>query len=156
MGIPMLAAHMFVFYFGIVADITPPVALAAYAGSAIARSNPLKTGVTATRLAIAAFVIPYMFVYNPKMLFIEAQWYDVVLIVITSFIGIYAVASGLEGHMQVKLPIWQRLLVLAGGLMLIIPETITDIVGVALVALIIALQVMTEKKQKKLGTPLNN
>ena len=156
MGIPILAAHMFVFYFGIVADITPPVALAAYAGSAIAKSNPLKTGVTATRLAIAAFVIPYMFVYNPKMLFLGAQWYDIVLIVITSFIGIYAVASGLEGHMQVKLPIWQRLLVLAGGLMLIIPETITDIVGVVLVALIIVLQVTAEKKQKKLAAPLNN
>ncbi len=156
MGIPMLAAHMFVFYFGIVADITPPVALAAYAGSAIAKSNPLKTGVIATRLAIAAFVIPYMFAYNPKMLFIDAQWYDVVLIVITSFIGIYAVAAGLEGHMQVKLPIWQRLLVLAGGLMLIIPETITDIVGVALVALIIVIQRVAEKKQKQLSAPMNN
>ena len=148
MGLPALAAHMFVFYFGIVADITPPVALAAYAGSAIAKSNPLKTGVTATRLAIAAFIIPYMFAYNPKMLFIDAGILDIISIVITSFIGIYAVSAGMEGHMFQKLPWWQRLITLAGGLMLIIPETITDIVGIALVILIIVIQKLTEKKHK--------
>ncbi len=150
MGIPALAAHMFVFYFGIVADITPPVALAAYAGSAIAKSNPLKTGVTATRLAIAAFIIPYMFVYNPKMLFIDAGILDVISIIITSFIGIYAVSAGMEGHMFVKIPWWQRLLVLAGGMMLIVPETITDIVGIALVAIVIVIQKLSEKKAKKI------
>ncbi len=148
MGIPALAAHMFVFYFGIVADITPPVALAAYAGSAIAKSNPLKTGVTATRLAIAAFVIPYMFAYNPKMLFIDAGMFDIVSIIITSFIGIYAVAAGMEGHMFLKLPWWQRIMTLAGGLMLIVPETITDIIGIALVAAVIVIQKLSEKKTK--------
>ncbi|MBE6790344.1 MAG: TRAP transporter fused permease subunit [Ruminococcaceae bacterium] len=148
MGIPALAAHMFVFYFGIVADITPPVALAAYAGSAIAKSNPLKTGVTATRLAIAAFIIPYMFAYNPKMLFIDAGVFDIISIIITSFIGIYAVSAGMEGHMFLKLPWWQRILTLAGGLMLIVPETITDIVGVALVALVIVIQKLSERKEK--------
>ncbi len=147
MGIPALAAHMFVFYFGIVADITPPVALAAYAGSAIAKSNPLKTGVTATRLAIAAFIIPYMFAYNPKMLFIDAGVFDIVSIIITSFIGIYAVASGMEGYHSVKLPWWQRFMILAGGMCLIVPETITDIIGIALVAAVIVLQKFAEKKQ---------
>ncbi len=150
MGIPALAAHMFVFYFGIVADITPPVALAAYAGSAIAKSNPLKTGVTATRLAIAAFVIPYMFAYNPKMLFIDAGVFDIISIIITSFIGIYAVAAGMEGHMFIKLPWWQRLLTLAGGLMLIVPETITDIIGIAIVVAIIVIQKLAERKEKSL------
>ncbi len=148
MGIPALAAHMFVFYFGIVADITPPVALAAYAGSAIAKSNPLKTGVTATRLAIAAFIIPYMFAYNPKMLFIDAGVFDIISIVITSFVGIFAVAAGMEGHMIIKLSWWQRLITLAGGLMLIVPETITDIVGISLVAAMIILQKIIEKKAK--------
>ncbi len=148
MGTPALAAHMFVFYFGIVADITPPVALAAYAGSAIAKSNPLKTGVTATRLAIAAFIIPYMFAYNPKMLFIDAGVFDVISIIFTSFIGIYAVAAGMEGHMFTKLPWWQRILTLAGGLCLIVPETITDIVGIAVVVLIIVIQIISEKKTK--------
>lgn len=146
MGIPALAAHMFVFYFGIVADITPPVALAAYAGSAIAKSNPLKTGVTATRLAIAAFIIPYMFAYNPKMLFIDAGIFDIISIIITSFVGIYAVAAGMEGYMNVKLPWWQRILTLAGGFMLIVPETITDIIGISLVVAIIIIQVISERK----------
>ena len=155
MGIPMLAAHMFVFYFGIVADITPPVALAAYAGSAIAKSNPLKTGVTATRLAIAAFIIPYMFTYNPKMLFIDAGVFDIISIVITSFIGIYAVAAGMEGHMFIKLPWWQRILTLAGGLMLIVPEMITDIAGIALVVLVIVIQKLTEAKEKQKPVPTN-
>ena len=152
MGIPALAAHMFVFYFGIVADITPPVALAAYAGSAIAKSNPLKTGVTATRLAIAAFIIPYMFAYNPKMLFIDAGIIDIISIIITSFIGIYAVSSGMEGYHSVKLPWWQRIIILAGGMLLIVPETITDIIGVALVAAVIALQIIAGRKQKALRT----
>ena len=155
MGIPMLAAHMFVFYFGIVADITPPVALAAYAGSAIAKSNPLKTGITATRLAIAAFIIPYMFTYNPKMLFINAGVFDIISIVITSFIGIFAVAAGMEGHMFIKLPWWQRILTLAGGLMLIVPEMITDIVGIALVVLVIVIQKLTEAKEKQKPVPTN-
>ena len=146
MGIPALAAHMFVFYFGIVADITPPVALAAYAGSAIAKSNPLKTGITATRLAIAAFIIPYMFAYNPKMLFIDAGVFDIISIIITSFVGIYAVAAGMEGYMNVKLPWWQRILTLAGGFMLIVPETITDIIGISLVVAIIIIQVISERK----------
>lgn len=150
MGIPALAAHMFVFYFGIVADITPPVALAAYAGSAIAKSNPLKTGVTATRLAIAAFIIPYMFAYNPKMLFIDAGVFDIISIIITSFIGIYAVAAGMEGHMITKLTWWQRLLTLAGGLMLIVPELVTDIAGIAIVAAIIVIQNISARKSKSL------
>lgn len=146
MGLPVLAAHMFVFYFGIVADITPPVALAAYAGSAIAKSNPMKTGVTATRLAITAFIVPYIFAYSPEMLLIGAKWYDVVLIVITSLIGIYAVSAGMEGHMYVKCPWWQRIMLLGGGLLSIIPGIVTDVSGIVLIAAVIILQKMGEKK----------
>ncbi|MEE1320275.1 MAG: TRAP transporter fused permease subunit [Acutalibacteraceae bacterium] len=148
MGLPVLAAHMFVFYFGIVADITPPVALAAYAGSAIAKSNPMKTGVTATRLAITAFIVPYIFAYSPDMLLIGAEWYRVIQIIITSLIGIFGVSAAMEGHMFLKTPWWQRIMCLAGGLMCIIPSLATDIVGVALVVLVIVIQKLTEKKQK--------
>ena len=147
MGLPVLAAHMFVFYFGIVADITPPVALAAYAGSAIAKSNPMKTGVTATRLAITAFIVPYIFAYSPEMLLIDAQWYDVVLIVITALIGIFAVSAGMEGYMIVKAPWWQRLMLLGGGLLSIIPGLATDAAGILLIAAVIILQKLSEKKQ---------
>lgn len=148
MGLPVLAAHMFVFYFGIVADITPPVALAAYAGSAIAKSNPLKTGVTATRLAIAAFIIPYIFAYNPQMLFIDTHWYNVIQICISSVIGIFALSSAMEGYMFAKMPWWQRLLAISGGMMLIIPEFYTDLAGIAIVALVVIMQKAAQKRHK--------
>lgn len=151
MGIPMLAAHMFVFYFGIVADITPPVALAAYAGSAIAKSNPLKTGIEATKLAITAFIVPYIFAYSPNMLLIiegyEASVFDVVSIFATSLIGIYAISSGMEGFMHHRESIWQRIVLIAAGLCMIIPETITDFVGLGLIAVIILFQYVIERKK---------
>lgn len=156
MGIPVLAAHMFVFYFGIVADITPPVALAAYAGSAIAKSNPLKTGVTATRLAITAFIVPYIFAYSPQMLIgidtgVHTPWYDIVLLVITAICGIYIISAGMEGYMFKKMPVWERLMALAGGLLMIIPGWETDIAGVALMILVILLQKICQKRDEHKG-----
>jgi len=146
MGIPVIAAHFFVFYFGIVADITPPVALAAYAGSAIAKGNPMKTGVTATRLAIAAFIIPFVFAMSPSMLFIDTIWYEVALIVITSLIGMTGIAAGLSGYFFKSMNLIERGIAIAGGLMLIIPGTVTDLIGVALVAVVIAMQLLGKKK----------
>ena len=151
LSIPVLAAHMFVFYFGIVADITPPVALAAYAGSAIAKSNPLKTGVTATRLAITAFIVPYIFAFSPEMLIVGADkpWYDIVILVITALCGIYIVSAGMEGYMFKNMPVWERIMALAGGLCMIIPGWQTDIAGIALMVLVILLQKIGEKRNKK-------
>ena len=148
MGIPTIAAHFFVFYFGIVADITPPVALAAYAGSAIAKGNPMKTGITATRLAIAAFIIPFVFAYSPSMLFIDTVWYDVVLITITSIIGMFGIASALSSYMIKGMNIIERLLSAAGGLMLIVPGLVTDVGGLALIALSIVLQLIGKRREK--------
>ena len=145
MGIPMLAAHMFVFYFGIVADITPPVALAAYAGSAIAKSNPLKTGVTATKLAIAAFIVPYMLAMNPAMLIIDTQPLQVVQIVITSLFGIFGLSAGLEGYALRPAGWVERIILIAAGLMLVIPELVTDIVGIVLIVGIILFQKFFKK-----------
>lgn len=151
LSIPVLAAHMFVFYFGIVADITPPVALAAYAGSAIAKSNPMKTGVTATRLAITAFIVPYIFAFSPEMLIIgsDKPWYEIVLLVITALIGIFIVSAGMEGYLLRTMPWWQRILALAGGLCMIIPGLVTDILGVALIAVIVIIQLIANKKTAK-------
>lgn len=149
LSIPVLAAHMFVFYFGIVADITPPVALAAYAGSAIAKSNPMKTGVTATRLAITAFIVPYIFAFSPEMLIIgsDKPWYEIVLLVVTALCGIFIVSAGMEGYLLRPMPWWQRILALAGGLCMIIPGLATDIAGVVLIALVIVIQLITKKKK---------
>ncbi len=149
MGLPMLAAHMFVFYFGIVADITPPVALAAYAGSAIAGSDPFKTGVNATRLAITAFVIPYVFAFNPKMLFIDATAFEVALIIVTSIIGIIALSSALESYMFRKLKAVEVVALIVGGLLMVYPGHVTDLIGFVIVALIAVEQYYFAKIKKK-------
>ncbi|MCF0121104.1 MAG: TRAP transporter permease [Oscillospiraceae bacterium] len=146
MGMGTLTAHMFVFYFGIVADITPPVALAAYAGSAIAKSNPMKTALNASLLAVAAFIIPYIFGLNEAMLFINTTIPEVILIVITSFVGLFGVASGLKGWMLTRMPIWQRIIAVAGGLLLIYPGILTDIIGLAVCAIVFVIQLMTSRK----------
>ena len=148
MGYPLVAAHFFVFYFGIVADITPPVALAAYAGSAIAKSNPMKTGINATKLAIAAFIVPFIFAYNPQMLFENVtSVFQVVQIVITALLGIFAVAAGLEGYILRKMGWPLRVLAVIGGLTLLIPGTVSDLIGLVIVAGIIALQLLQNKRE---------
>ena len=147
MGIPTIAAHFFVFYFGIVADITPPVALAAYAGAAIAKGNPMKTGITATRLAIAAFIIPFIFAYSPEILLVgDLVWYDVVLLVITAILGMIGVAAGLSGYLLKKMNVLERMLTVAGGLCLMIPGIKTDLAGIVILAAVVALQLCIRKK----------
>ena len=146
MGVPAIAAHFFVFYFGIVADLTPPVALAAYAGAAIGQANPMKTAMTATKLAVGAFIVPYVFALNPAMLFVDTNALEVITICITSFVGIFAVSASLEGYFLTNMALWQRLLAAAGGLMLIVPGLGTDTAGLVLVALIAVLQISASKK----------
>ena len=151
MGVPILAAHFFVFYFGIVADLTPPVALAAYAGAAIGQANPMKTAFTATKLAIGAFIVPYVFALNPAMLFIGTNGvFEVVLIIITSFIGIFAVSAALEGYLLTHMKWYERIVSVCGGLLLIYPGLVTDLIGVGLVACVVLLQIISKKRQQKL------
>jgi len=116
---------MFVFYFGIVADITPPVCLAAMAGAAIAKSDPMKTGVNATKLAIAAFIVPYIFVFSPSLLMINATFPAIVQITITSITGMVGVGAAVEGWYWTRMTWWERIIALAAGLMLIDPGTVT-------------------------------
>lgn len=148
MGVPQIAAHFFVFYFGIVADLTPPVALAAYAGAAIAQANPMKTALTATKLAIGAFIVPYVFALNPAMLFVDTTVFEVVLISITSLIGMYAVAAALQGYFIHNMSWAERILSLIGGLLLIYPGGVTDTVGLCLVAFVLVVQIISRKKLK--------
>ncbi len=145
-GVPKMAAHFFVFYFGIVADITPPVALAAYAGSAIAKSNPMKTGINATKLAIGAFVVPYIFCLNPAMLLIDVTPLGVVQIIITSLIGIFGVAAAMNGYLYRKLNWAARIAICVAGLMMMDPGLITDLIGIALMAVIVLIQYLGAKK----------
>ena len=148
MGVPVMAAHFFVFYFGIVADITPPVALAAYAGSAIAKSNPMKTAFNASKLAVAAFIVPYMFCFNPAMLLIDTTAIQVVQIAITAFIGIFALAAALEGYCFANMNAVIRIVIAAGGLLLIHPALTTDLVGLVIVFASLGFQYVLSKKRK--------
>ncbi|NLB88751.1 MAG: TRAP transporter permease [Syntrophomonadaceae bacterium] len=146
LGVPALAAHMFAFYFGIIADVTPPVALAAFAGAGIAKSNPLMTGVNAFKLAIAAFLIPYIFVLSPSMLMIDTTLPQVLTIVATSLLGMIGVAAAVTGYFVNKGKWYDRILFFAGGLMMIDPNLMTDLVGLALLIVALIIQKIRPKE----------
>ncbi len=146
MGVPMIAAHFFVFYFGIVADLTPPVALAAYAGAAIAQANPMKTALTSTKLAIGAFIVPFVFALNPAMLFIDTSTWEVIQIAATSLVGMFSVSAALEGYLTCRMSWFQRIMSAVGGLLLIYPGLVTDLMGLGLVCIAVVLQVIQKKK----------
>ncbi|WP_433751137.1 TRAP transporter permease [Falsibacillus pallidus] len=153
LGVPQLAAHLFVFYFGIIADITPPVALAAFAAAGVAGGEPIKTGVNSAKLAIAAFIIPYMFVLQPDMLMIDTTLPKIIWVVITAIAGMTAIGAGMIGFWYRKMQWFERIIAVAAGLMLIYPEGITDIVGIILFLGILALQIWFKKES---GTPKMN
>lgn len=132
LGVPVLAAHMFVFYFGIIADITPPVALAAFAGSGIARSDPLITGVQASKLAIAAFIVPYIFVLSPVMLMVDVTLPKVLMIILTSTLGMLGIAAAVSGYLLTYAHWLERILFFVGGLLMIDPNVTTDVIGFVL------------------------
>ena len=149
LGIPVLPAHFFVFYFGIVADITPPVALAAYAGSAIAKSKPMLTAVNATKIAIAAFLVPYIFAFNPILL-MEGDFavLEFVVAVVTALVGLFGIAAALNGNLFKRIPVLLRVVVAVGGLCMMIPDTPTDIAGIVVIALVVAVQYMGARKAR--------
>ena len=153
LGVPMIAAHLFVFYFGIVADITPPVALAAFAGSGIAGGKPIPTGFNATRLGIAAYLVPYMFVLNPILVLVNGEGLAtglfilmVIKAILTAMIGMIGVATGFTGYFRAGCAWWERVLLIGGGLLLIDPNTVTDLIGIGIVAAIFILQTLQKRK----------
>lgn len=146
----ILAANMFAFYFGVLADITPPVALAAFAGAAIAKSDPMKTGVQATKLAIAAFIIPYIFVFNPEMLLFGVAERPVMMVVmiVTAIIGIIGLAVGVEGYAITTMSWYERIAAIVGGLGMVTPALWDDFAGGGLLAAVLLLQIAKAKKKK--------
>ena len=163
LGVEPIVAHMFAFYFGIIADVTPPVALAAIAGAAIAKAKPMKTAVNATKLAIGAFIIPYMCVYNPQMLMVNANPFSVIFIAVTALIGMFGISIALEGYglnftgffhgnknkvRSVGSDIFERLLFAGAGLLCVLPESKTDIIGLAMMAGLLVYQGIMKKIRK--------
>ena len=147
-----ISVHMFVFYFGIVADITPPVCLAAYAGAGIARANPFKSGVTAVKLAIAAFIIPYIFVYSPILVLVDVTAIALIIAVISAIIGMVAVSSSLIGFFIRTSKVWERLALFIGGLLLVTTGNITNIIGLAIIVVIWFVQKQREDDSGESGT----
>lgn len=135
-GVLPIAAHMFVFYFGIVADITPPVSLAAYAGAGLANANPFKTGVNAVKLAIAAFIIPYIFVYDPILLLQmqEGTVLTLLFAIVTAVLGMTAVSAAVIGYFVTQPNALERLILFAAGLLMIIPDLLPSTIGLLLTA----------------------
>jgi TRAP transporter 4TM/12TM fusion protein len=161
-GIPILIAHMFVFYFGIFANITPPVALASFAGAGISGGDPMRTGFISLKLSAAGFLIPYLFVYNPAMLMIDtadvainarefamAPIMDIILITVTAIIGIIALSAAIEGYFRTTVNPLIRLILGAGALMMIIPETFTDVIGILIVTILIGLNILKSRKEEQ-------
>lgn len=134
-GVPLIAAHMFVFYFGIIADITPPVCLAAYAGAGLAGANPMRTGITAFKIAIAAFIVPFMFVIQPELLLQDVTFSGFTPSIVTAVLGMGAIAAGLIGYRQAGDPAFERLLLVAGGVLLVFPNVIVSLIGAGIVIL---------------------
>ena len=151
LGIPMIAAHFFVFYFGIVADITPPVALAAYAGSAIAKSRPMPTAINASKLAVAAFVVPYVFAFYPVLLGIEVPLPLVVYNTASAMVGLMGVAACLNGYLFTHINPLFRILLAVAGVLLIIPEFASDGIGAAVVAAVLLAQLALNRRAKGKG-----
>jgi TRAP-type uncharacterized transport system fused permease subunit len=147
MGVPLMAAHMFVFYFGIIADVTPPVALAAFAGAGISGGNPMKTGITASKLAIAAFVIPYIFVLSPALLMVNTTPMELIWAFATSVIGMVGLGTAMIGYLMAPVNILIRVMAFAGGITLIYPGVYTDMIGFGMLGLVLFIQIAKRRRQ---------
>ncbi|MCF7617908.1 TRAP transporter permease [Bacillus sonorensis] len=149
LSVPDLSAHLFVFYFGIVADITPPVALAAFAAAGVAGGEPIRTGVISAKLAVAAFIIPYVFVLSPELLMIDAHWYEIIWVIFTAFAGMIAIGAGMIGYWMRKVFWFERILAALSGLLLIYPEGYTDMIGLGIFLLLFILQLIWKRDRSR-------
>ena len=147
-GVPIIAAHMFVYFYAILSVITPPVCLAAFAGAAIAETNAMKTGVTAMKLGIVAFIIPFMFVFEPALL-MQGSTTEIATAFASALIGVIGIASGMQNWLLVRCRLWERALLLASGLMLIFPGLITDTIGLSSLLIVLFAQ-----RLRKGGSPV--
>ncbi len=151
MGVPLLSAHLFVFYYGSISTITPPVALSSYAAAALAGADPNKVGWEALKLGLVAFIVPYMFVYQPAML-MDGSAGTIILAIVTGLVGVYMLSMGIQGYFRADLSIVERIMAIAGGILMMYPGILTDGIGLALFAVIIVIQVMKAKKNGQTPT----
>jgi TRAP transporter 4TM/12TM fusion protein len=153
MGVLPIAAHLFIFYFGIISAITPPVALAAYVGAGIAGANFLATGITATRLGASAFILPFMFVYGPQLL-LQGNWVAILESIVTATVGIYSLSIALSGYFLLRLVWMERIPFGIGAILLIIPEFYTDMTGLAIFGITAGLHIIRRRALKSVRQPV--
>lgn len=164
-GVPVLIAHLFVFYFGIFANITPPVALASFAASGLAGGDPMKTSLVSLRLSIAGFIVPFIFVYEPALILFDptglpvnatefpfASIADILLVTISSTVAVIAISAAVEGYIRTNLGVLTRIILGAASVLLIVPEMITDIIGISIIVFIYVLNFIKAKKQTNVAT----
>lgn len=154
MGVPLLSAHLFVFYFGSISTITPPVALSSYAAAALAGTNPNKVGWQALKLGLVAFIIPYMFVYQPALL-MQGTVGSIILVCISGMIGVYFLSVGIQGWFRIDCTAIERILAFCGGILMIYPELLTDIIGLIAITSVVVSQLLRIKKKNVNGTVLS-
>lgn len=147
LGVLPLAAHLFILYFGVIADVTPPVAVAAYAGAGIAGGNTMKTGLNALRLAIAGFMIPFIFALDPALLGLGGNWFRTVLLIITSLAGVLALGSAAGGYLLTRTRQIERFLLAISAVLLLTPNIVTDIPGIVILGAVLYIQYTRQKKQ---------
>ncbi|MDR2175813.1 MAG: TRAP transporter permease [Synergistaceae bacterium] len=148
LGIPDMAAHMFAFYFAMFANLTPPVALAAFAAAGLSGGDPMKTGFAAVKLALAGFIVPYMFIYSPQLLLIDTSFLEGVRVSVGACVGVFMIATAVEGYLFTTLHPILRVISFVGALCLIDSGLVTDFIGAAILALLLLVQNYLVKKQK--------
>ena len=139
-NVPLLVSHMFVLYYGVLADVTPPVALAAYAAAGLAGSNPFRTGFTAFKLALAKAIVPFAFVYSPMLLLQDFRWGAGIMSISSAALGIIALGAGAVGYLAGKLAVWERVLMILSTMLLMVPGLMVKAIGAAVFLLLILYQ----------------
>ena len=146
--VPDIAAHMFCFYFAMFANLTPPVALASFAAAGLSGGSPMKTGVTSVKLALAGFIIPYMFVFNNQLLLMDINLISGIQVIVTSCAGVFMLAACVEGYMFKRLNVLLRILSIGGALLLMNSDWRTDLIGLAILGVLIAVQLLGRKREQ--------
>ncbi|MFC7007023.1 DUF3394 domain-containing protein [Halalkalicoccus salilacus] len=154
LGVELLAAHLFIFYFGIISAITPPIMLAVFTASSIAESDPWKTGATAVNLAAAGFLVPYLFVLGPELLLIGGTT-AIVTSAVTAVIGVIALSAGTQGYFYAPAHAIERVALVVGAVALIYPGTTADLVGLGIIAAVFLRQYVTVRRSQPTATPAN-
>ena len=149
--VPALAAHLFVFYFGLFANITPPVALAAFAAAGLSGGSPMRTGFLAMRLALGGLIVPFVFVYQPELLMLDGTLWDTARAAVVLLIGICLIAVAAEGHLFIPLPPWLRVLFVVGAIGLVTPSYLFDLIGAVMAVVALALTTVMAKRRDRLA-----